>query len=100
MNTQTSISFDILDNTIRHFFEHGGAGYSLNHPHAARKLATLEGALALVASADFILKARATRGHYHSLLEEIERQRDDLVHLLDAVEGAPDTAVAAGRRSA
>ena len=100
MNTQTSIAFETLMNTIRHFFEHGGAGYSLTHPHAARQPATLEGALALVRSADFIIETRVTRGHYHSLLEVIESQRGELVHLLDAVEGAPDTSVAAGRRSA
>ena len=100
MNTQALIAFETLDNTVRHFFEHGGAGYSPTHPNATRQPATLEGALALVASADFILKARATRGHYHSLLDVIEQQRDELVQAMDAVEGKPATVVAAGRRSA
>lgn len=99
MNTQATNAFHILMNTIRHFFEHGGAGYPPNHPHAARQPATLEGALALLASADFILGARATRGHYHSLLDVIERQRADLVECLDAVEARPATVAAAGRRA-
>lgn len=100
MNTQALIAFETLDNTVRHFFEHGGAGYSPTHPHATRQPATLEGALGLLRAADFILGARASRGHYHSLLEVIERQRDELVEALDAVEAKPATVVAAGRRSA
>ena len=100
MNPQALIAFHTLMNTVRHFFEHGGSGYSLTHPRGARQPATLEGALALVAAADWILAERAKRGpHYHSLVDVVIGQRAELLECLDAVEARPATAAAAGRRA-
>ena len=115
MNNQATNAFYTLLNTLCYFWEHGASGYPTNHPHAklgywpdhplAKRRtppepATLENALVLVRSADFILAARESRGQFHSLLDVIERQRAELVECMDAVEAKPDTVVAAGRRSA
>lgn len=101
MNQQALNSFRTLEITIRHFFEHGGSGYEPGHHHATRQPPTIEGALALVASADWILSQRAKRGpHFHSLVDVLVAQREELLEHLDAVEGKPATSIAAGRRSA
>lgn len=86
--------------TVRHLFEHGGSGYTPDHPYGAQRPATIEGELALVASTDWVLAQRAARGnHYHSLIDVLVGLREELLEALDEVEGKPVTAVAAGRRS-
>ena len=101
MNPQATTAFNTLMITLRHFFEHGGSGYPPTHPHGAKRPATIDGATALVASADWVLAQRAARGpHYHSLIDVIASQREELLEALDQVPGKPATAVAAGRRSA
>ena len=100
MNQQATNAFRTLEITIRHFFEHGGSGYEPTHEHATRQPPTTEGAIALVASADWILSQRAKRGqHFHSLVDVIVAQREELLEHLDAVAGRPATAAAAGRRA-
>ena len=100
MNQQALNSFRTLEITIRHFFEHGGSGYEPTHEHATRQPTTTEGAIALVASADWILSQRVKRGpHFHSLIDVLVGQRAELLEALDEVEGKPSTAIAAGRRS-
>ena len=100
MNQQATNAFRTLEITILHFFEHGGSGYEPQHEHATRQPPTIEGALALVASADWILSQRAKRGpHFHSLIDVLVGQRAELLEALDEVPGKPATSIAAGRRS-
>ena len=101
MNQQTLNSFRTLEITIRQFFALGGSGYEPTHEHATRQPPTTEGAIALVASADWILSQRAKRGpHFHSLVDVLVAQREELLEALDEVPGKPATSIAAGRRSA
>ena len=100
MNPLALNSFRTLEITIRQFFALGGLGYETTHEHATRQPPTTEGAIALVASADWILAQRVKRGpHFHSLIDVLVGQRAELLEALDEVPGKPSTAIAAGRRS-
>ena len=100
MNQQATNAFRNLAVTLHHFFTNSGSGYEPTHEHATRQPPTTEGALALIASADWILSQRAKRGqHFHSLVFVIVAQREELLEALDQVPGKPATAIAAGRRA-